>query len=172
MALNKITKNKVMSYPDNNIFTIINNRSNIADPKNRGSTGKLVYRNDPWNKGGDFGDFPYIILKFPKIEKQNKSLSGTVKDYLWKQELVVRTGMNGAINNSDGTSKAVTDMQAIIDDLHETFDSATIKDQLRVLGHYDVEIAEVDNDELIDDDGRHVFQTTLEVSYNSRLNLT
>lgn len=169
MALNTIVKNKIMSYADDNIFQIINNRSNVADPKNRGATGKFVYRNDPWMKGSDFEDYPYIIFRFPKIEKQKKSISGTSKDFIWTHDLIIRTIMNGAVNNSNNTSKGVTDMYSITDDLHETFDSTTIKDQLRAMGHYDVNIVEVDNDELIDDNGRHIFQTTMEVSYNTRL---
>lgn len=169
MALNTIVKNKVMSYADGNIFTIINNRSNVADPKNRGSTGKFVYRNDPWSKGIDYQSFPYIILRFPRIERDKVSISGSSKDFLWTQDLVVRTAMNGAINNATNTSVAVTDMYAIIDDLNETFDSTTIKDQLRGYGVFNLNIVVLGNDELTDSDGKHIFETNLELTYNTRL---
>lgn len=172
MALKTITKSKIMSYADDNVFTTINNRSNVADPRNRGAKGKFVYRNDPWSKGQDYQSYPYIILRFPSIEKDNKSLNGTVKDFLWTQDITVRTIMGGAVNNATNTSKGVTDMYSIIDDLHETFDSKTIKDSLRLLGMYDVKLVTLDNDEVVDDNSKHIFITNLEISYNTRLDLT
>lgn len=172
MAYNTVVKNKILSYADDNIFQVINNRSNVADPKNRGVNGKFVYRNDPWMKSNDYQSYPYIILRFPSIEKDKISVSGTTKDVLWTHRITVRTIMGGAVNNTTNNSAAITDMYSIIDDLHETFDSETIKSGLRPYNLYNLKLVTIDNDELIDSDGRHIFTTELELSYNTRMDVS
>jgi len=172
MTLNTVVYNKILSYADGNVFSIINNRTYIADPRNRSSTTQFVYRNDPWSKGQSYSGYPYIILRFPKIEKENKSLSGTTKDFLWTHDVTIRTGMGGAVNTTDNTSKAITDMYDIIDDFHETFDGATVKDSLRAVGMYNVKVVVIDNDEVVDENGKHIFISNLEISYNTRLDVS
>lgn len=165
MALNTITKSTLMSYAYDNIFSTIDNRSNVKDPKTNGKR-QFVYHNDPWSKGQDYGKYPYIIVRFPEIDYDNQSLDSNSKDISWTHEVTVRTAMAGAINKQ--RSSGVTDMMEIIDDLNETFNSKSVKDQLRLLGHYNIKIRVVDNDEIVDDNSKHIFETTLEITYDTR----
>lgn len=171
MALAIITKTNLNSVPDNNIFETINNRSNVADPKNRGTTGKFVYRNDPWAKGQDYQSYPYIILRLPKKTKENKSIDGKHKDITWTHSITIRTIMQDGVNNTTNTAKGVLDMYAITDDLDQTFDDTTIKNTLRSYGHYNLNLITTGVDEMVDDNGRHIHITEMELEYDTRINL-
>jgi hypothetical protein len=165
-----VTRTTLFSAPDKNIFSIINDRSNVSDPKNPNNLGrKFVYRNDPWSKGSDYDGYPYIVLRFPKMERDNSSGDGNTKDISWSQEVIVRSKMGGGVNNADGTSKAVTDMQSILDDLNQTFDSKTVKDQLRANNMFNLVLSVEGDDEFEDSNNKHIFETTLRLVYSTRL---
>ena len=165
---NTLTRSKLMSYSHDNIFDTINNRSNVSDPKNPNNLiRKFVYKNDPFSKGNDYDGHPYIIVRFPKIEYDNVSVDGNHKNIMFSCELTVRTAMGGAVNDSG--SAGITDMNSIIDDLHETFNSQTVKDELRLLSMYNFNIMTVENDEFVDSNGKHIFESILELNFMTRM---
>ena len=164
-----ITRQKLMSSAYNNVFDTINTRSNVADPRNVNDvTRKFVYKNDPWSKGNDYDSYPYIIVRFPSIEKSKVSADGNVKEVEWKIPIIVRTAMNGSVNNN-GDSTGVSNMEDIIDDLQETFDSKTVKDELRLLRMFKLLLVQTDGDEFVDSNGKHVFVTDLELTFTERI---
>ena len=158
-----------MSSAHNNVFDTVNDRSNISDPKNTNDLDRtFVYKNDPWSKGQDYEGYPYIIVRFPKMEKSKLSGDGNTKNFLWECEVTVRTAMEGAINDV-GESTGISNMNSILDDLNETFDSKTVKDELRALGMFSLEYEIGDNDEVIDSNGKHIFVCESTIKFYNRL---
>lgn len=163
-----VTRLTLFSNPDKNIFETINDKDNVADPKKiRGSSVQFVYRNDPWQKG-EYDGYPYIILKFPSMVRESVSADGNSKKIVWSQELVVRSEIGGARNNSTGDSSSVEDMHSILDDLNKTFDSKTVKDGLRANNMFNMVLSVVDNDDA-PIDKKQVFETVLELKYDTRM---
>jgi hypothetical protein len=169
MTKTNVNRTTLMSGVHNNIFDTINERSNVVDAKNPNNLfRKFVYKNDPWSKG-NYDGYPYVIVRFPNITKvkESQSADGNVKNIEWTCEVTVRTAMGGAIN--DDESVGVTDMNSICDDLHETFDSKSVKDELRAYGMNFLNVDQVGNDELVDSNGKHVFESVFEISCMNRI---
>lgn len=169
MATNVLTSAKIMSYADQNVFSILNNRSYVPDPKKRGANAVFVYRNDPLSKGSDYRSYPYIVLRFPEIEHSNQNINNTAKDIAWTQKITVRTAMGGAVNKN--VSTGITNMLDIVDDIVATFNSTAVKDELRLLRMYNLNIDVTSNDEFVDDNNKHIFETELELTYDTRIHI-
>jgi len=119
MATAVVTKDTLESNPHENILSVLDTRSNIADPRNPTSTENLrqfVYDSDPFNKAINFSDFPYIICKFPTMTYSNVSSDGKRKYIKWSQQITVRTSRTGSANTRSDIGRK--DMMAIGDDLN------------------------------------------------------
>lgn len=164
-----VTYDTVMSSPHSNIFSIINTRSNILDPrrKNGSSDRKFVYDLDPFHKGINFGDFPYIIVQFPVKKVGNYSINGKVAWVNWVQEILVRTSYSSSANNNQGTG--ITDMQEICDDLEQTFNSLTIKQTLSDLNIKKVRLEMLNYEPAITRDNKTIIETTYNLTYQTRM---
>ena len=174
MTQNIVTKSKIMSYAYNNVYDTINNRSNIADPKNtNNTTRKFVLRKDPWSKGNDYEGYPYIVFAFydTKREYSKFSLDGKHKTIGWEFKGTIRTKDEGATNNT-GETNDVTNMQDIQDDLDETFNSETVKQTLRVLNMFNFDIITEEGDEAIDGNGKHIYETPFTIKCYTRMKVS
>jgi len=76
--------------------------------------------------------------------------------------------MEGAVNVA-GESTGISNMNDIVDDLHEIFDSKVIKDELRLLGMFDLVLSQDGADELVDDNGKHIFINDFTLKFYNRL---
>jgi len=168
MTQNTLTKSKLKSYSYNNVFDVINNRSNIPDPKNPNNiTRKFVFKNDPWSKGSDYDGYPYIIVRRPKISYDNVSADGKTKNIGFEFSITVRTAIEGAMNEHKD-STGVTNMDDIQDDLEEVFNDETIKQSLRLLNMFSFDLSTDDDDEFIDSNKKHVFQSEFTLKCSTR----
>jgi hypothetical protein len=165
-ATTTITRTTLMSSAHSNVYDTVNDRNNVADPYNPNNLFRtFVYKNDPWSKG-KYDGYPYIIVRFPRITKPEEDVSGDAnsKKVIWEFRITVRTAIKGGANNPDGSNKGVTDMNSILDDLHETFDSKTIKDVFRALKMYKLNLEEIDNDDIRDTNDKQIFITELSLT--------
>jgi len=172
MTQNTLTKSKLKSYAYNNVFDVINNRSNIPDPKNPNNLDrKFVYKNDPWSKGSDYDGYPYIIVRRPKISYSAVSADGKTKTISFEFSITVRTAMEGAMNKFND-STGVTNMDDIQDDLEEVFNDETIKQSLRDLNMYSFDLSTDNDDEFIDGLKKHVFESEFTLKCMTRFTVS
>lgn len=128
-----ITKDSIESEAWNNVYAIVNNRSNVPDP--RKDNGRvLVHDSDPFNLSLDFSGMPYMILEMPKQEYSKISLDGKHKHVGWQFKITIRTAKEGSSGSRPDTGRK--DMFTITDALQKTFNSETIKASLRQLNMF------------------------------------
>ena len=131
-----ITKSNLFTESWNNIYAVVNNRSNIADPT--GSTSrKFVYSRVP-NIKANFQGFPYIVLNQPSISMNRSSINAKRKNVIYAIEIEVHT--SDKLQNGTANGVGQTHLNQISDDLYETFNSSTIKSSLAALGIENVNI--------------------------------
>ena len=168
----KITYSTIESNSYNTIFEYLNNRNYIKDPRNASSSQNVrvfVYKTDPFHKSINFSQFPYIVLEPPRIEKINPTGDGRNKLVTWTYRIIVRASKNGASNY--GNDVGFDDMQAIADDLFETFNSKARKRELTVLNVLNVNIDKI-NTEVLVIDQKTVYEWTFELTHSTRIYLS
>ena len=74
-----VTYTNIESASDSNIRDIVDNRTNIVDPRDPSGNRIFVYDSDPFNKEIGFKDMPYIVLFFPTIIQSNSTADGKHK---------------------------------------------------------------------------------------------
>ena len=160
-----ITYQTIESNSYSNVFTLLNTRSNIADP--RGSADRtFIYDADPLQKGMSFGLFPYIVLELPEIEYSNISMDGQYKFITWKHKIVVRTSRTGS-SNANNPDLGRLDMFAITDDLQTMFNSASVKLTLRQWGMEKAYLKKIGTDVVVIDQ-KMLYEATYELTYKTR----
>jgi len=163
-----LTKSTLESNSYANIYSIFSTRTNIADPRGSSSESQrqMIYDSDPFEKGLNFGNLPYIILPMATVAYTRFSSDGKVKTITWTHRVVVRTVRGGSSGGS--TDAGRTDMLAMTDDIHETCNNETIKQQLRDLGMGNLELEKIDSDTGIISQ-RRIYETVFELSYQERM---
>jgi hypothetical protein len=165
MVMTDISKSNLESVPYANIFSIIDNRTNISDP--RGHTDRtFVYDIDPLMKGIGFSGLPYIILELPTLEFTHESTNRYYAFANWKQNITIRTARDGAANTRTDVGR--TDIFAIGDDLQETLNSPTILSSLRTVGIQHIKIIKASTD-LIVVDNKMMYESKYVLSYKFRV---
>lgn len=164
-----VTRTTIDSSAHENIFSVIDTRSYVKDPKHPNSNEKnrvFVYDADPLAKGINFGDFPYIVVEFPTIEMSKVSVDGKHKDVFWSHRITVRTIRDGSSNVGNSIGKS--DMQSISDDLFETFNSEAVKIVLRGYNMHKM-VLEKNRVETMAVDQRLIYEAQYTLSYTERL---
>ncbi len=166
-----ITKSTIFSSANDNIFNVINTRSNVSDPTSGGTSTarQFVYQTDPLVKDTNFTGYPCVIALFPRIDQTNPTVNGKGKMLGWVQEIIVRTLKDGKSNSNLGVG--ITDMKSIVDDLIETFNSETIKQALRLLGVRNVNLLVTGNDSVSIHDNE-LLETVFELTYKTRFQVS
>jgi hypothetical protein len=126
-----VTYTNVFSEPWNNVYSLINNKSNVADPTTISTEyRKWIYSREPDVKSIDFKGYPYIIINSAEqdIGKDKRSVDGKSKEVSWTIFVEVVTSDRG-YNNNDGKGSIHCD--AISDNIFETFCDMTIRKTLQ-----------------------------------------
>jgi len=162
-----ITKSKIESNAYTNVYELMNNRSNIADP--RGSSAEkrpFILDSDPLAKSIEFSGFPYIVLELPTLEYSRKTTDGKSKFIKWMHKIIIRTAKDGSAGSRIDIGR--TDMLNICDDLNEMFNSDNIRKEFRQLGQEDITLIKTGTD-VLSIDQKMVYESTYELSYITRL---
>lgn len=170
MALSKLNKSNITSQSWQNIYTTINNRTYIPDPVNASGVRKFVYTREPNIKDTKFQGFPFIVVNPASIDMDTPSVSRENKIITWTIPISVYSSDKLA-NGSYPTASGMNFLDSISDDLFETFNSLTVKDQLRT---YDVENIDLDTGSVNVDDleDETVFVRDMTLTINTRLRTT
>lgn len=165
----KIDYTSIETNSYENIFSVIDNRDNVADPRDPNGTRKFVYDKDPSAKGMQFGNYPYIIVKFPEIEYDKVTSDGKHKEIMWTIAIISRTTEKGANNNSTTTGRR--DMLAIGDDLNQTFNSISVQQTLTDWNIKHVKLTKI-RSENVDIDEEGIYEAEYELSFKVRLQVS
>ena len=165
-----ITSSTIESNAYANIYGIMNNRSNIADP--RGSSAEerpFIVDSDPLVKSLEFSDYPIIILELPTLEYSREAEDGKRKFIKWIHNITVRTARDGSAGNRVDVGRS--DMLAICDDINETFNSLSVRKELHGLNIRKVKIEKVGTDTLAVSQNQ-LYEATYELTYEIRLQVS
>jgi hypothetical protein len=168
MATNRITKDKLISYAHENIYSYVDNRSYVKDPRSPSGvrSRKFVYDSDPITKLSDFELYPIVIVEMPVIEYESVNVDGKHKIIEWRQQIIVRTAKDGSSNSKFGVGR--TDMGDICDDLHELFNNETRKAELRLLNMYKLNLRQISSESIILNDKRY-HESEFELTFMTRM---
>lgn len=121
---------KLISEAYDNIFNVLDTRTYISDPRSPSNIKNrtFIHNSDPEELALDFNDFPYIYAEFPTLTKTNYTNDGKVAEVSWTQRFIVRCARDGSSNSARNIGKL--DFLSMCDDLHQTFDSLTVRQTL------------------------------------------
>lgn len=161
-----LTYDKIETNSYQNIFDIIDTRSNVADPRdpNNLKRRQFVYDYDPFEVGVDFGDLPYVIINMPLQEEIRSSLDVKRRGYLFRQRVIVRTARTGSGNTRTDVGK--TDLLNISDDLVQTFNSKSIIEELHGYKISKPKLAKISTDNYTVNQ-KYVYENVYELSYET-----
>jgi len=125
----EVTYTNLLSESWQNVYDLINNKSNVADPTTSSSEfRKWIYTREPDIKAGDFSQFPYIIVHPAAVNFPGRKTLDRKKSLIaWNIQVEVVT-CDRAFNGTDG--KGATHNDAISDDILQTFLSVTNRNTL------------------------------------------
>lgn len=169
MATAVLTLTNLYSQSQDNLISLIDNRTYVKDPRNpRGiNNRKLVYEFDPFMKLNNFGEFPYIVVEFPELSYPSKTLSGKKKKSMYKHTVTIRALRDGAGNARADVGRA--DMMSMVNDLETLFNDETTKAIFRALNMYNVNFT-IDGTSSVElHDGRSVYETSATIEYDTFL---
>ena len=168
---NVITYDKLERYAYDNIYELINTRSNIPDPRNRPSSQKLIYKYDPLDSVNaqivNIG-FPHVVLSpVQGLVPSQESTRGSTKRYAWTQAILVRSLRFGASGSNPETG--MNDLNDLSDSFTEYFNSAAGKNELSDLKIKNVKLTKVSSTPNMYD-AIEYYETEFQLTYNARLN--
>lgn len=173
MGTANIAITNIESQAQDNILSFIDNRVYVKDPRSPSSITKdrpnFVVETDPFHKGISFSDFPYIVVEFPNVEYSAISVDGKHKNISWLQNITVRAAKDGAANTraDDGRN----DMLNIGDDLQETFNNEVVKQALRDVGIYELNLIKNSTDTLVANQ-KPIYESSYQLTYMTRLKVS
>jgi hypothetical protein len=131
----EVTKSNLLMNSWQNVYDLINNKSNVSDPTTSSSVyRKWIYSREPDVKANDFTGFPYIIINPSTLTFDNSQTGNSqIQNINWTIEIEVVTSDRG-FNNQNG--KGQTHNDAISDDILETLNNSTNRNTLRDNGLY------------------------------------
>ena len=161
-----LTTTNLYTAPYDNIFSILDTRANVANPRDASGLKKFVYKDDPEHKAADFAGFPYIIVYLPMYTNEGATASGKSRLFSYRKTVVVRTIKGGS--GGSRTDVGHSDMQSIVESIRKTIDSASIKLTLRRALMFHVNVEVIGYDDTLVYDQRPVYETELEITYSQR----
>lgn len=173
-----ITSSNIESQAYSNLLEVLDNRSNVADPRSSGMTNAavqkrpFVYDSDPFERAINFSDMPYIILELPVLEdvEESHSMDGKYENRIWRHRIIVRTKREGSSNVL--TDRGRTDMLAIGDDLQETFKSRTVRDALAVFNMRSVVLEKLRTASFALDNSKDIYESEYQIEYSTRIQVS
>jgi hypothetical protein len=158
----EISFSTLESAPFNAVYSVVNDRTLITNPRNNNSI-TFVYDSDPLlTKGFGFNGFPYIILELPTLEYYQETISPENRWIRWTQTIIVRTARDGSANTRPDTGR--TDMFTICDSMQAAFNSIAVRQYLRNLGLENVSLDKTSTD-IVMIDQKQLYESQYKLTY-------
>jgi len=161
----------IQSNAYDNIYSILNTRTNVKDPRSVTNTNNrtFVHNSDPEDKALDFNEYPYIVLLFATVMKDKPTNDGKVMEVSWTQRMIIRCARDGSSNSVRNIGR--TDFLNICDDLHQTFTDLTIRQTLTDNNIRNVKINQITNTQVSINDIT-VYESEYELTFKTRLTVS
>lgn len=130
----QITYANLFSEPRNNVVTLVSNSSNVSDPVTSSAEyRKWIYSRFPDVKSTEFSGYPFIVIRSTDLNTEipESSADGKSKMVNFDIDIEIYTS-DTAYGNLNG--KGLSHMEAISDDLAETFMNITNRNSLKSFG--------------------------------------
>jgi hypothetical protein len=168
---NRVTYQNIFSESWNNIYSLVNSKTNIIDPTTTSSEyRKWIYSREPDVKSIEFKGYPFIIVNPAEQDFENtgKSLDGKSQTIAWTIVIEVVCSDRG-FNNNDG--KGLTHLDAISDDVFQTFKNMTNRKTLMTNGLYffDVSASGVSTEPLSEE---LVYKRTFVLAFKTKMQIS
>lgn len=168
MAIANITNTTLISQPRENIFRLLNDRTNVPDPIDDSGKRKFVYTREPNHKERSFAGYPYVIVRDPTLRQDAHSVSRATAQVEWEQEVEIQS--SDVMSNSTHTGRGLEYLNDIVDDIVTFFGSAAGRKTLRQKGHFNVRL-QVDRAEEVELDTENAFRAVILITYSLRVNV-
>lgn len=132
MTATKVTYNNIFTQVWQNVYDLINNRINVADPISLSSSSsyrKFVYTREPDIKSLDFSEYPFIIISPASTETSGNQTLDSKKGALNSTIRIEVITCDRGFGNRDG--RGSIDNDSISNDIAETLNNATNRTTLR-----------------------------------------
>ena len=163
---NKVDYSNLLSESWQNVYDLVDNRSNVADPltSNTGQKRKFVYSREPGMKKLDYKGFPYIVIYPSSLDFGDiTTCNGQKKDVNFTIQIDVRSNDSGYGNN-DG--KGLQHNDAISDDVMTLFNSSTARKTLRTNGLF-FSTPTVSGVNIIEDESTKIYTRTFILTFRA-----
>lgn len=130
----QITYANLFSEPRNNVLSLIDDRTKVADPLSVSSQWrKFIYSRFPDTKATDFKGYPFIVLKSTDLDTEipDSSADGRSKILNFEIEIEIYTSDRGF---GSAAGKGLSHMESISDDVVETLMNITNRKTLKSFG--------------------------------------
>ena len=129
-----VTYQNLVSESRNNVVSLLNNKSNVADPVTTSSQyRKWIYSRYPDVKSSSFSGYPFIVVRSTDITipENNRTADGRSGMVTFDIDIEIYTSDRG-YGNSDG--QGLAHMDAISDDVIQTLMNITNRKILKSYG--------------------------------------
>ena len=145
-----ITKSNIFSQVHANIFNLINNRSNVADPNDETGKRKFVYTREPNYMARNFAGYPLIIIPDAEYGQGKKTADASAAFVTDVIDIIIENQDKISDNTGDprGRQTVYQIANSVIEVLNDKSNSATLRNNgLRHLNPVstDFEFAEIDD---------------------------
>lgn len=123
-----ITESNVFNQVIANVYSILNNRSNVPDPADSTGKRKFVYVREP-QLGRNFAGFPFIVVSHEDYSQGNKNADATKAFTRDTISIIVMTQDDNSDNSGNPSGAAQLDeiSSNILKTLNDKTNSATLR---------------------------------------------
>ena len=164
-----IDHSNIFSQSHANIFNLINDRNNVADPTDIKGNRKMVYVREPKTMGRGFDDYPIIVIPPADIDSVNLTASATKSTVTSSITIRVYTidARFPAKSQAPGASQLDTLSNSIIQTLNNSSNRTTLRNRgmknLQIIS-YPADYEELSN--------QMIFIREFEINYSQILTVT
>ena len=135
-----VTYSNLFSQSWQNVYDLINNKTNVVDPTTSSSEfRKWIYTREPDGKSLDFADFPFIVIYPGSVNSGvgRMSLKGNARMVTFRFDIDVITS-DREFNNREG--RGATDCDNLSDDIIQTLNNLTNRNTLSGNNLFNVDV--------------------------------
>jgi hypothetical protein len=177
MVASRINYSNTHSQAWENIYDIVKTKSYVADPTTSSAEyRKWVYNRFPDVKSSDFKGYPFIVVNGAEMEipdnseRRGNSLDNVSKRVFWTLDIDVYAS-DRQYNNKGQDGKGMEYINAISDDLIQTFNNLTVRQTLQDNNIFFAKLNSTSSD-VNDLSNEKVYVKSFTCSFQTKMNVT
>lgn len=167
--MTEVNRSTLNSTPFEAVFSYIDNRKNISDPRSpRGRNERtFVYDTEPNVMAVDFALYPFIVCTIPYKDSPEKSVDSTSERLIWTQRIEVHTLEEGSGRNRK--NQGTKDTLVICDQLDCALKSNDFRKTMMDVGLSVIGVREISKNVPVPTNQQTILQSTYELTFRTRL---